>query len=230
MDKQTLNVISQLVAEDAIPKAKKGEDLDKYVQRAYPKFEEAVSKSDNSIISEIEKDSEDPLKNAVSKLEVRRMLVKRFCQVNDPFDIEPPKEATTSDILEFNGVKGSEKELKDIMGKEAFEDYINRLKTPKKDGLTQTEIKQKREQHYAKYEPAFPSEKRYSHNTGGTTRGYHWQSDLQDAFLQDHVDFLLHFDLEDSFPVIEEEEPEQPAETVEEGKSESGEGANEEQE
>ena len=134
------------------------------------------------------------------------MLVKQFCRVNDSFDIEPPKEATTEEILEFNGVKGTPDMLKDAMGEEAFNDYLERLKTPKKDGLTQTEINEKREAHYAKYEPAFPSEKSYSHGSGGTTRGYHWQSDLQEEFLKDHNNFLNEYGLSDSFPEIEEQE------------------------
>lgn len=216
MDKKTLNTVSELVAQESIPKAKKDEKFEDFVSRVYPNFEDFVSNSNNSVIAEIKNDSEDPLKNAISKLEVRRMLVKQYCRVNDSFDIEPPKEATTAEILEFNGVEGSEDELKSIMGESAFNDYLERLKTPKKDGLTQTEINEKREAHYAKYEPAFPSEKSYSHGSGGTTRGYHWQADLQEQFLNDHQEFLDHFGLSDSFPEVEEqEEQEEPAEQAE---------------
>lgn len=208
MDKQTLNTVSMLVALEAIDPASEGEDFNDYVSRVYPEFEEFVLGSDNSVISEIESDSEDALRNAISKLEVRRVIVQRYCAVNDKFDIEPPKEATDQEILDHNGVEGTVDELKQIMGKSAFADYLKRLKTPKKDGLTQTEINEKREQHYAQYEPVFPAQKSYSHGNGGTTRKYHWEKDLQGEFLEDHQAFLDAFDLSDSFPVIEEDEPE----------------------
>lgn len=215
MDKKTLNTVSELVAVEAIPKAKKDETFEEFVNRVYGSFEEFVEKSNNSVISEIQSDSRDPLKNAISKLEVRKTLVKQFCRVNDPFDIEPPKEATTAEILEHNGVKGSEDMLKEAMGEDAFNDYLERLKTPKKDGLTQTEVNEKREEHYAQYEPAFPSEKTYSHGSGGSTRGYHWQSDLQSEFLTDHQNFLDHYGLSDSFPKVEEEEADTESEDTE---------------
>lgn len=210
MQKQTLNTVSELIAVESIPKAKKGEKIGEFVQRAYPLFEQFISESSNPVINEVQSDSEDALKNAVSKLEARIQLVKQFCRVNDPFDIEPPKEATVQEILEHNGIEASAEKMQEVMGAEQFEEYVNHLKEPKKDGLTKTEIAQKREEHYAQYTPVFPSEKTYTHNGNeGTTRGFHWQSSIQDEYLKDHLAFLDAFDLNDSFPVIEETDEEE---------------------
>lgn len=203
MDKKSLNIVSHLVAFDSIPKAKKGEKFETYVKRAYPAFEKAVSKSENPIISEIEKDSADELKNAISKLEPRKLIVERFCATNDPFELEPPKEATTADILAFNDINGTEKELRAIMGNDGFDKFISKMKTPSKDGLSATEINRKRDEHYAEYLPALPSKKEYSHNSGGETRDYHWQASLQDEFVKDHNSFLTAYDLEDGFVIVE---------------------------
>lgn len=212
MDKQKLNLVSELIAYDEIPSAKKGETLEAYVSRAYPVFDSSVEKSSNPVVKQVQEDCKDELMNAIAKLPVRRLLVSRFCQANDPFTLEPPKEATTADILEFNGVKGSEADLKKIMGDEAFEAYINKLKTPKKDGMSQTEINREREKHYAKYEPLMPSEKSYSHNGGGTTRDYHWQGSIQGLYVEDHNNFLAKFNVSDQFVVIPEPEEEGEAE------------------
>jgi hypothetical protein len=222
MEKQTLNVVSSLIAFDAIPKAKKDESMKDYVQRAYPEFEKAVENSSNPIIQEVKSDSEKDLHNAISKLEARIMLTRRYCQVNDPFLLEPPKEATVEEILEHNGIAGSPDDLRKIMGDEPFEKYIQSLRTPKKDGLTPTKIREEEEKHYAKHEPLYPCIKEFTHNNGGTTRGYHWQSSLKDVFIQDHERFLNEYGVTDTFVKVEEPEAEEPendeAETKSKGK------------
>lgn len=206
MDKKSLNIVSTLVSFDSIPKAKKGESFDDYINRSYPEFEKAVSKSKNPVISEIESDSKKPLNNAISKLEPRKLLVERFCEVNDKFELEAPKEATVDDILEFNDINGTEAELRKIMGDKGFEKFISKMKTPSKNGMTQTEINELKDEHYAKYEPCLPSKKSYDHNNGGETRDYHWQASLQQKFVDDHDRFLNHYGLNDSFPEFETEE------------------------
>lgn len=215
MDKQTLNTVSSLVAEDVLAvKANapnEGESLQDYVARVYPEFEAAVSASGNSVVTEIANDSADPLKNAISKLEIRRLLAEAYCEVNDPFEVEAPEEATVADILAHNEVQGTEKQLRKIMGDVAFDAYIKKLRTPKSDGLSKTQVAKLREEHMARYEPLFPSEKEYTHNNGGTTRDYHWQASLQGEFVEDHERFLSEFGLSDSFPVEPEVESESEA-------------------
>lgn len=210
MDKSTLNTVSELQAFEAIPKAKEGEKLEDYVKRAYPQFEESVSKSKNPVVLSIASDSEDEMRNAISKLSVRTRIVELYCQANDPFTLEPPKEATDEDILKFNGVQGSAEQLQEIMGAEAFEAYLKKLKTPKKDGISKRELDQKRDDHYGKYEPVMPSSKEFTHGSGGTTRGYHWDGSIQTQYLSDHQNFLSAFGLTDSFPVIEAEKEAEP--------------------
>jgi len=216
MKKGELNTVSELVAFESIPQAKDGESLEDYIQRAYPAFEQFVGNSENPVIKEIKENSVKELHNAISKLSARRMLVKRWCMKNDPFDVQPPEEATDAEILDHNDIEASVEQMIDVMGEDNFRDYIDRLKTPKKDGHTQTEIRQMSEEHHGKYEPAYPSEKEYTHGSGGTTRKFHWEKALKDQFRQDHQKFLNEYGLEDSFPETESEDAEQeqePAET-----------------
>lgn len=208
MDRKSLFVVSGLLAFDAIPKAKKDEEFEAFVKRAYPELEKTASKSSNPVIQDFVTDCKDPLLNAIGKIEAKWQIVRNYCAVNDPFKLVAPKEATVEEILQHNGVKGSVSDLKKIMGDEAFDNYIERLRKPKKDGLTQTQIKEKEIEHFSKYEPVFPSEKEYTHGSGGTTRGWHWQSAIQDQYLAEHEAFLKEFGLEDSFPVYPEPETE----------------------
>ena len=213
MDKKSLSTISSLIAFEAIPKAKKDEEFEAFVKRAYPEFDKYVQENSNPTIQEMASDMKDELMNAIAKLSARTVIVERFCAVNKPFQLEAPKDATVQEILELNGVAGKEKDLRKIMGDSAFESYISNLKKPKKDGLTQTAIREKREEHYAEFEPVFPSEKEYTHGTGGSTRGYHWQSNLKDAYLSDHKNFVNSFGLEDTLVETKSEEKQEEQES-----------------
>lgn len=215
MDKKSLNHVAELISFECLPKAKKGESLEEYVKRAYPKFEEFILKSENPVISQIEGDLKNPVRNAAARVSLRHRLVENWCKVNDPFELEPPKDATTDEILAHNGVESDSEALKKAMGADAFEAYIKGLKTPKKDGLSAKEVAEKRDAHFGQYEPVMPSKKEYTHGTGGETRDYHFDGSLQVQFLNDHENFLNALNLEDTFPENEADESEKASDEQE---------------
>lgn len=199
MDKQTLNTFTESVAYNVIPAPEQDEEFDEYVQRAYPLFEEHIAVTDNPVESEIEGASQNPQRNAASKLAVRRRIVELYCQHRDPVGIEED-EVTVDDILNFNDIDATAEELKSQMGAKGFNNMVKGLQSPKEDKMTETEKRQKRQAHYAGYQPCWPSEKEHDHNSGGTTYKFHWAGDLQQEFVEDHQLFLDEFDLSDSFP------------------------------
>lgn len=219
MDKKALYIVSEILIDDAIPNAKKGEKFEDYLKRGFQSFADFVEKraSENSAIEDYLKTvSRNNLYNAIAMVPVRSAIVGNFCKVNDPVEITEPEEATTADILEHNGLP---KDLEKSMDADAFQNLIKKLKTPKSQGLTATERREMIENHHAKYEPAFPSEKEYSHGTGGTTRGWHWEADLQDEYLKDHERFTSKYKLDDRF--YSEPEPEKAEESEKKTESES---------
>lgn len=206
MDKQAIDTLSRLIAFETIPTAKKNEKLETFVKRAYTQFTDGLGDSENPVIAELaEKLSRDVLYESVAGLNARRRIVANWCRTNDPFEVPEPSEATDQEILDHNDIEGTPEQLTEIMGKKGYEKLLKKLRTPKKDGKTKTEIRQEREEHFAQYEPAFPSKKEYSHNSGGTTRRFHWQKNIQQEFVDDHKAFLKEY-LPDELEAFEQRE------------------------
>lgn len=209
MNKQNLVPVSNLLSGFAtLPEPKKGEKIETYAKRAYNSFDDFLQKQ-AEIIDEVadfvDTINKKGLYNAVSKVPIRRKIVAEFCKVNAPLEIQEPEEATTEEILEFNGLP---KNLGEQMDDEQFQNLIKKLKTPKSDGITKTEAQKMREEHYGKFEPVMPSEKSYTHGNGGKTRKYHWESEIQDLFLSDHENFTNSLKIEDRFHTVESDESE----------------------
>lgn len=206
MNKQNLVAISNVLAGFAsLPQTKKGEDLREYTKRAYTAFDNFLQKQSEQIdevADFVDTISKKAIYNAIAKIPIRRKIVEEFCKVNDPLEIQEPEEATTEEILEFNGMP---KNLGEQMENDAFENLIKKLKTPKSDGITKTEAAKLAEEHFGKHEPVMPSEKKYTHGKGGTTRKYHWESEIQDLYLEDHLKFAESIGIEDRFHSEEEE-------------------------
>jgi len=209
MNKQNLIPVSNVLAGIAtLPEPKENEKLENYAKRAYQSFDnflEKTAKEIDEVADFVDTISKKALYNAVAKVPIRRKIVAEWCEKNDPIEIKEPEEATAEEILEFNGLSSN---LGDQMESEQFSNLIKKLKTPKSDGITKTEAQRLREEHHGKREPVMPSEKSYTHGNGGKTRKYHWESDIQDLFLSDHIKFIDSLDIEDRFHTVESEESE----------------------
>lgn len=205
MDKQTLNLLSESVAYNQIDSPNEGESIEEYVQRVYPQFEEYVTQTGNPIESDIEQASKEPKRNAASKLAVRRRIVEVWCEHRDPVGIDDDDEVTDQDILDLNDIDMKAEDLKEQMSTKGYNNMLKGLKQPSSDGLTETEKRKQRNEHYAGFQPIWPSLKEHSHNSGGKTYKFHWAAELQDEFVADQLTFLDEFGLSDSFPEYEEE-------------------------
>lgn len=202
MDKKVLIGIVELMAQGklaplgatVLPEAKKGEKFETYLKRSFNEFEEKAGQ-----VADIADSCNDPIQNASAKLAVRMAIVENYCKVNDPFEIEQPEGESEEEILKRAGVTNPQA-LKDAMEEEAYQAFVNSYRKKSK-GLTKTQIAEQRVEHYAQYEPAYPVERKHNHGKGGTTRGWHFDGELQDQFVKDHLDFIERYEIEESWNV-----------------------------
>lgn len=206
MKKDILPVASQIYADFVIGMPANNSKFENFVKAQYESFDSYLAEKAEELETAadfVETLKNKPLYNAIAKVSVRQRIVANWCEVRNPVEIEEPEEASDSEILEFNGLPS---DLADSMESDAFNSLMKKLKTPASKKMGKRERQELIERHYAKLQPAYPSEKTFEHNgKEGTTFGYHWSAEIQDQYLEDHIAFVEHFGINDRF---HSEEPE----------------------